>query len=111
VAAEFTKTERQQLRELAEKVYEAEACEMLADLALQFDEWRTGDVVSSELIRAIHEFHEDASRDLWSTYQVLREPDIVARGVELGFIASAEISATLLEKLDPRRSIFKQDPD
>jgi len=37
---EFNRPERKTLRELASEVFEAEACDVLADLAASFAEWR-----------------------------------------------------------------------
>ncbi|MET1083996.1 MAG: hypothetical protein ABWY12_13255, partial [Burkholderiales bacterium] len=78
---EFTKRERGQLRRLASKVYEAEAHALLEELELSFAQWRAGEVLSSELLQTIHEFHQHQSRELWSVYQALRGPEIVARGL------------------------------
>lgn len=75
---EFTKAERRQLREFAGSVYEVEAHQMLEELESEFKRWREGEILSSELLGAIHEFHQHESRELWSMYQALREPEIVA---------------------------------
>jgi hypothetical protein len=95
--ADFTKRERQALRELAGEVYEAEAALMLEDLAASFANWRAGKLLPSELLEAIHEFHQDQSRQLWSMYQGLRETDIVARGL----LASTKVPSPLREKRKP----------
>ena len=99
--AEFTKRERQELRELAGEVYEAEAALLLEDLAASFTQWRSGELLPSELLQAIHEFHQHQSRELWSMYQGLRETDMVARGLARGLIAPAMVPSALREKLEP----------
>jgi hypothetical protein len=99
--AEFSKRERQDLRKLAGDVYEAEAAVLLEDLAASFAQWRSGELLPSELLEAIHEFHQHQSRELWSTYQALRETDIVARGLARGLIAPAKVPSSLREKLEP----------
>ena len=78
--AEFSKSEKKSLRELAGVVYEAEARLALDELDAQFERWRSGEMLGSELIAAIHEFHQQDARSLWSMYQSLKEPEIVARG-------------------------------
>jgi len=88
---EFTKGERRQLWELAGLVYEAEAHQLLEELEFEFKRWRDGEILSSELLGAIHEFHQHESRELWSVYQALREPEIVARGLALGFMAESSV--------------------
>ncbi len=54
--SDFSKSEKKSLRELASTVYEAEARLALDDLDANFDQWRQGSVLGSELIAAIHEF-------------------------------------------------------
>jgi hypothetical protein len=97
---EFTKAERKALRELSGLTYEAEAHVMLEELDADFQSWRTGEMESSELLRAIHEFHQERSRELWSTYQALKEPEIVARGVAFGLL-KAPVPQELRAKLAP----------
>jgi len=98
---DFTKNERQALRELAGEVYEAEAALLLEDLAASFAKWRADELLPSELLEAIHDFHQNQSRQLWSMYQGLRETDIVARGLTRGLLAPTKIPAPLREKLKP----------
>lgn len=104
---EFTKDERRQLRELAGSVYEAEAHRMLEELEFEFKSWREGEMLSSELLSAIHEFHQHESRGLWSMYQSLREPEIVARGLALGFMAVSAVPSELLARLKPLCAMFE----
>ena len=98
---QFTKAERKQLRELAGTVYEAEAHALLEELDAEFDPWRNGDCLSSELLSAIHEFHQHRSRQLWSSYQALSDAMVLERGLSLGLIAEGDIPSTILAKLHP----------
>ncbi len=104
--ADFTKRDRQALR-VAGEVYEAEAALLLEDLAALFAMWRAGKLLPSELLEAIHEFHQDQSRQLWSMYQGLREADIVARGLARGLLASTKVSSPLREKLEPFIEVYR----
>jgi hypothetical protein len=104
--AEFTKSERKTLRELAEEVYEAEARSYLASLDKEFARWREGEISSSDLLNTIHEFHQKQSRELWSRYQSLKEPEIVARGVALSFIREEQIPENLQQKLKALTEFF-----
>ena len=108
VAAEFTKAERKTLRELSGTTYEAEAHLMLEELDAEFQSWRTGEMESSELLRAIHEFHQHQSRELWSMYQGLKEPDIVARGLALGLLREA-VSEEIRTKLAPLIELYEKN--
>jgi hypothetical protein len=105
--SDFTKRERQALRELAGEVYESEAALLLEDLATSFTKWRGGKLLPSELLDAIHEFHRDQSRQLWSMYQSLGETDIVARGLAQGLLAPAKVAPALREKLKPLIEAFQ----
>jgi hypothetical protein len=100
VTSEFTKAERKILRELSGLTYEAEAHLMLEELDAEFHSWRAGEMESSELLRAIHEFHQEQSRELWSKYQALKEPEIVARAIALGFLKEP-VPEELRAKLAP----------
>lgn len=79
---------------------------MLEELDAEFQRWRDGELLSSELLTAIHEFHQHQSRELWSMYQGLKEADIVARGLDLGLLAEAAVAPDLLAKLKPLSSSF-----
>lgn len=105
---DFSKTERRTLRELAGSVYEAEAHRMLEALDADFGRWRKGEMPNADLLDAIHRFHQHESRELWSMYQSLRDPDIVARGIVLGLMAESAVPAELLEKLAPLRELYGQ---
>jgi hypothetical protein len=97
--SEFTKSERRALRELAGEVYEAEAALLLEDLEASFTKWRAGELLPSELLNAIHEFHRDQSRQLWSMYQSLDETNIVARGLAQGLLEPTRVAPALRGKL------------
>jgi hypothetical protein len=98
---EYSKRERAELRRLAVEVYEWELGVQLELLDKSFDEWRRGKMLSSELSDAIHQFHQNEARDIWSKYQTLKDPEIVARGIALGAISGDVLSAELRDKIEP----------
>ena len=106
---EFTKAERKLLRELAGKVYEAEAHGILEELDAEFTRWRTGEIWSSDLLAAIHEFHQRRSRELWSTYQSMKESQIVARGIAMGLLDRTEVGEPLRGRLESLIDLFSRD--
>ena len=106
--SEFTKPERKTLRELASEAYEAEARSYLAELEADFLRWRQDEMSSSELLASIHAFHQEQSRELWSRHQSLKEPEIVARGVVLGFVRAEKIPEQLRAKLKLLLEFFAQ---
>ena len=99
--AEFSKSEQRLLRELAGVVHEADARLALDELDAEFARWRNGELLGLELIAAIHEFDQKDARALWSVYQALKDPDIVARGLALGLIGADAVPEKLRAKLEP----------
>ena len=104
--SEFTKPERKVLRYLADAVYEAEAHSYLEELEAEFARWRKSEILSSELLSVVHEFHQRQSRELWSRYQALKEPEIVARGVALGYVAEEQVPEPVRQKLQLLIELF-----
>lgn len=107
--SDFSKSERRALRELAGHVYEAEAGRLLGELEASFKEWRAGEKLSSDLLQDIHEFHQHGSRELWSIYQSLKEPAIVARGIALGLLQEEQVAPELLAKLKSKIEVFQDE--
>lgn len=103
--AEYSKSEKKAIHELAGAVYEAEARLALDDLDSQFDLWRKGSILGAELMEAIHRFHQEDARALWSIYQALKEPDVVARGMALGLVKAESVPESLRAKLEPSMAI------
>lgn len=97
--AEYTKTERAELRRLAGEIYEWELGRELQTLDESFRRWREGDLLSSELSDAIHEFHQHAARELWSMYQTFQPANAVARGLVIGALSEEAISPGLRDKI------------
>jgi len=71
-----------------------------------FSEWRRGKLLSSELSKEIHEFHQHAARDVWSAYQVPDEAMLVARAIALRILSEEEVPAALREKLRDSVAVF-----
>jgi hypothetical protein len=57
--------------------------------------------LSSELLAAIHEFHQHQSRALWSSYQGLSDSVVLERGLSLRLIAESGIPSAISAKLHP----------
>jgi hypothetical protein len=96
------------LRRLAADVYEWELRGELEVLDKSFSDWRRGKLLSSELSDAIHQFHQHEARDIWSMYQTLKDPEIVARGIALGAISDDALSAELRDKIKPLSNHFRE---
>ena len=106
--AEFTKKETAKLRDLASEAYERELGSHLTELEKSFAAWRGGKLLSSELSNEIHEFHQHAARDVWSSYQLPHPSMIVARAVAAGILEEKEIPESLRIKLEDEIAVFKR---
>ena len=106
---DFTKAERRVMRELVPEIHEVEARKALAALDAGFQRWRERALDSGDLIAAIHEFHQRGARDLWSTYSLLKDPELLARGVGLGFIAEDRVPDAIREKLASLIEFYRPD--
>jgi predicted transcriptional regulator len=56
---------------------------------------------------AIHQFHQHEARDIWSLYQTLKKPAIVARGLALGAISEDMLSGELRDKIKVLSHYFR----
>lgn len=105
---EYSKAQRKTLRELAGRVYESDARALLGVLEDDFLRWRANEMESSELLAAIHEFHQVQSRELWSRYQSLKDPEVVARGIALGLLSADQLPDALAAELAPLIDFFSR---
>jgi len=105
---ELTKAQRKVLRECAASVYEAEATQKLTELEHEFKRWRDKELDVDGLLESIHKFHKVQSKELWSMYQSLKPPEIVARGIVLGLIPESRIPGEILQILQPLIAFFSR---
>lgn len=96
----FTKAEHHKLRELARLAYERELSEALRQLATDFAAWKGKSINAFDLADSIHEFHNGAARGLWSLYNQLKPPIIVAGALERGVLTSKDVPDSLRAKLN-----------
>ena len=107
VTEPITRTERRHLRDLAGSAYARELSRELARLDAAFGAWRGGRLSPYELSDRIHRFHDGVARDLHGLYTRIDPTATVARAVALGFLATAEVPATLLAKLSPAIEFYR----
>ena len=103
---ELTKSQRKALRDFAAQVYEIEASQVLEELESDFQKWRHKEIDCDTLFQLIHRFHQVRSKELWSTYQALKPPEVVARGVALQFIKESDLPGELRDHLAPLIAFF-----
>ena len=59
----------------------------LSELRVEFDRWDRGEIESFELNKAIHEFHDGTSREIWKRYATSHLEQAVASAVAAGATA------------------------
>ncbi len=64
----LTKSQKREVRELRAKLWNEDAKRTLAKLDERFLQWRRGEIGHDELLEAIHKFHQEDQRQLWSRY-------------------------------------------
>ena len=104
----FTKSERKELRKLAEIAYERELGAALKSLYKEFKKWEKNAATPFELSDHIHKFHNGILKDLWVFYTNAHNDVAVARAIANGLVLKAEISASILEKSDELQNILKR---
>lgn len=97
--SKITKSERALLRQLAQEAWEAEINSELEQLFENFSRWADDGMSALELSDKIHEFHNDASRELYARYTALDPEITVARAIALGILQEEVLGDTLRAKL------------
>lgn len=97
--SKITKSERELLRQLAQEAWEAEIDSELEQLFENFSRWADDGMSALELSDKIHEFHNDASRELYARYTGLDPAVTVARAIALGILQEGVLGDTLFAKL------------
>jgi hypothetical protein len=112
MAAEFTKVEYQELRQLAGDAWELELGAHLEALLAEFHLWKQGSINAHDLSRKIHEFHDGPAQELWGTYHInsgrnAHAPMLVASAVARGVLPRERLGEMLAKKLVEKISVFK----
>ncbi len=97
---DYPKYVKRLLRELAPLAYDRELDLELSKLDARFAEWRSGHISGSELNEHIHNYHNGASREIWSFY-FNGEPDlVVAYAIVAGLLERDETPEEVLAALE-----------
>lgn len=92
---ELTKADKRELRQLSDRVWEADAAKTLTILDDQFIKWRAGELSHGDLLEAIHQFHQTDSRQLWARYQNNKPEWAVEVGLMRGLIQLDDVPERL----------------
>lgn len=110
---ELTKGQEGALQELAQRAYAEALRRALLPISEAFDAWKTGTVSSFELSDRIHAFHQGPSRRLWSFYNTLDPPTLVAHALVEGLLAIEDVPEDLRASIQQRaashREVFRDE--
>ena len=88
----MSRKQKKHLQELSDRCYEIEMSEALDGLFDDFKKWKKEEITVWNLNERIHQYLNNAARNLNKFYEVLRNPpNAVARGVSRGKIKMEEI--------------------
>lgn len=105
---EFTKSEKRDLRRLADEAYKAEMERELAKLEADFKNWLEGKISVFDLDDLIHAYYSGPRKELYGRYQIQSQPEVaVARGIVTGLIDVEQVPIELKTKIDSMIEYFK----
>ena len=107
--AEFSKSEKKRLRELAALAYERDVANSLSKIASQVDEWKNGKITALQLSEALHEYDRGESRDIWSRYDSNQYDIEVASAIVRGLLTEVEVGKDVLTLLSNQIQFLKSD--
>jgi hypothetical protein len=94
---DLTKSQKRAVRGLLADAHEAEIASALINVEKAIKEWRSGEILASDVSERIHEFHKE-TQEIFKTYNYLHPMLALARAVVFGFIDIARVP----EALQPR---------
>jgi hypothetical protein len=83
---ELSKSLKKELRQHADRAWEAEMKAALGALAAKFDEWRAGSLSSADLDSGIHAYHDGIAREIWRRFSGSDRKIAIAHAVAAGLI-------------------------
>jgi hypothetical protein len=106
----FSKSEKRELRSLADNAYAIEMERELAKLEAAFASWRKGELKVFELDEQIHTYYSGPHKELYKSYRMLNQPEtMVARALAIGLLKHDQLSVELLKKIALLIQFFKEN--
>lgn len=104
----YPKRIKKLLREYTTEAYERELYREITIFECSFEQWRNGEISSSELSYRIHRYEIGPSRELYKKYNedTLVEMN-VAYAITVGILNQEEIPLELLEALERALSFYE----
>ena len=106
---EVPKRIKRLVREWAGIAHDRELRRALSELRIQFDRWERSEIDSFELNDLVHQFHQDASREIWKRYATTHLEPAVASAVAAGVIRKEELPAELVQHLAGLIEFYEHD--
>lgn len=105
---EISKALKRELRQHAERAWEAEMKAALGALAAKFDEWRAGSLSSADLDAAIHAYHDGIAREIWRRFSGGDRRMPLAHAVAAGFIDEKSLPPEVREHIASMVEFFRE---
>lgn len=99
---------KKELRQHAERAWEAEMRAALSDLAAKFGDWHAGTMSSADLNAAIHTYHNGIAREIWKRFSSNDARMPLAHAVALGLIEEATLSPEVREHIASLVEFFRE---
>jgi len=93
---ETPKRMKRLVREWAGIAHDRDLRRALSELRVEFDRWDRAEIDSFELNRAIHQFHDGTSREIWKRYATSDLEPAIACAVAAGVVQHEELPAELV---------------
>ncbi len=107
---EFTKSEKRDLRRLADDIYRAEMEQEVAKLEAAFKSWREGKITVFDLDEQIHAYYSGPRKQLYGFYQMRNQPEAaVARGLAMDLIDATQVPTEIKAKIEHMIGFFKEN--
>lgn len=105
---EISKALKKELRQHADRAWEAEMRAALGALAAKFDHWRAGSMSSADLDAAIHEYHDGVAREIWKRFSTNKREMPLAHAVAVGLIDEATLPLEVREHIASMVEFFRE---
>jgi hypothetical protein len=105
---EVSKALKKELRQHADRAWEAEMRAALGALAARFDEWRMGSLSSGDLDAAIHTYHDGIAREIWRRFSGNDRTMPLAHAVAVGLIDEHSLPPEVQEHIASMVAFFRE---
>lgn len=95
------------LGEYSRKAHERELHRELTRLDASFDQWRKGNISSSDLDELVHKYEGGPARELWKQYNQGQADMNVAYAIVAGILDESEVPDELLEALERPLAFYR----